>query len=97
MCSCRAIREDAEGCRDVTSGLQGAGLQLSLDPDRELERIHSLFAAHLHKIDTLQGGWQHRPPQSPCNYNFSTYSSYPLKCLHFFCLINVPMPQPLTL
>ncbi|XP_059479268.1 GTPase-activating protein isoform X2 [Neocloeon triangulifer] len=51
---CRQTREDAEGCRDVTSGLQGAGLQLSLDPDRELERIHSLFAAHLNKLETLK-------------------------------------------
>jgi hypothetical protein len=53
--SCRAVREDAEGCRDVTSGLQGAGLQLSLDPDRELERIHSLFATHLDRLNKLQG------------------------------------------
>jgi hypothetical protein len=53
--SCRQTREDAEGCRDVTSGLQGAGLQLSLDPDRELERIHSLFAAHMNKLETLKG------------------------------------------
>jgi hypothetical protein len=53
--SCRQNREDAEGCRDVTSGLQGAGLQLSLDPDRELERIHSLFAAHMNKLEALKG------------------------------------------
>lgn len=55
MFSCRQNREDAEGCRDVTSGLQGAGLQLSLDPDRELERIHSLFAAHMIKLEALKG------------------------------------------
>lgn len=39
----------------MTSGLQGAGLQLSLDPDRELERIHSLFAAHMNKLEALKG------------------------------------------
>ncbi|XP_065348257.1 GTPase-activating protein [Cloeon dipterum] len=78
---CRQTREDAEGCRDVTSGLQGAGLQLSLDPDRELERIHSLFAAHMNKLEALKAACEHQSyagenPESTTN-NISANTSLP--------------------
>jgi len=52
-CSCRAPNEVAPGCSDVSRGLE-AGLQMNLDPDRELQRIHSLFIAHNDRLDRLR-------------------------------------------
>lgn len=51
--SCRAPNEVAPGCSDVSRGLE-AGLQMNLDPDRELQRIHSLFIAHMERLDRLR-------------------------------------------
>ncbi|XP_069689652.1 ras GTPase-activating protein 3 isoform X2 [Periplaneta americana] len=50
---CRAQSELAAGCSDVSRGLE-AGLQMNLDPDRELQRIHSLFIAHMERLDKLK-------------------------------------------
>jgi len=50
---CRAPNEVAPGCSDVSRGLE-AGLQMNLDPDRELQRIHSLFIAHNDRLDRLR-------------------------------------------
>lgn len=50
---CRAPHEVAPGCSDVSRGLE-AGLQMNLDPDRELQRIHSLFIAHMERLERLR-------------------------------------------
>ncbi|XP_023709335.1 GTPase-activating protein isoform X3 [Cryptotermes secundus] len=52
MC-CQAPSEVAPGCSDVSQGLE-VGLQMDLDPDRELQRIHSLFIAHMDRLDRLR-------------------------------------------
>ncbi|XP_067014375.2 ras GTPase-activating protein 3 isoform X2 [Anabrus simplex] len=50
---CRSTNDMAPGCSDVSRGLE-AGLQMNLDPDRELQRIHSLFIAHMDRLETLK-------------------------------------------
>ncbi|KAJ9588758.1 hypothetical protein L9F63_017945, partial [Diploptera punctata] len=50
---CRVPNELAPGCSDVSRGLE-AGLQMNLDPDRELQRIHSLFMSHMERLDKLK-------------------------------------------
>ncbi|XP_063224525.1 GTPase-activating protein isoform X2 [Bacillus rossius redtenbacheri] len=47
---CRAQSEAAPGCDDTSQGL-GAGLQVTLDPDRELQRIHSLVMSHMDRLE----------------------------------------------
>jgi hypothetical protein len=50
----------AAGCSDVSGGLE-VGLQMDLDPDRELQRIHSLFITHMERLERLR-----------CNYTAHT-------------------------
>ncbi|XP_021930009.1 GTPase-activating protein isoform X2 [Zootermopsis nevadensis] len=50
---CREPNAVAPGCSDVSRGLE-AGLQMNLDPDRELQRIHSLFIANMDKLTRLR-------------------------------------------
>ncbi|XP_046990174.1 GTPase-activating protein isoform X1 [Schistocerca americana] len=50
---CRSSNEFEPGCKDVSPGSE-AGLQMNLDPDRELQRIHSLFITHMAKVESLK-------------------------------------------
>jgi hypothetical protein len=61
--SCQAQSEVAPGCSDVSGGLE-VGLQMDLDPDRELQRIHSLFITHMERLERLR-----------CNYTQHTHAS----------------------
>ncbi|TGZ42723.1 Uncharacterized protein DBV15_09497, partial [Temnothorax longispinosus] len=49
---CRAVAETAPGCSQVSPGIE-AGLRMVLDPDRDLQRIHSLIFTNLPRLDTL--------------------------------------------
>ena len=45
----------AAGCCPVTGGVPVTDIQVDIDLDRELERVHSLFLAHMDRLDALQG------------------------------------------
>lgn len=49
---CRAATEGALGCSQVSPGFE-AGLRMVLDPDRDLQRIHSLIFANMTRLETL--------------------------------------------
>nr|CAD7579681.1 unnamed protein product [Timema californicum] len=51
--SCMSPSELAPGCNDVSRGME-ASLQMSLDPDREFQRIHSLLVTHMDRLDKLK-------------------------------------------
>lgn len=50
--SCRAVAEIAPGCSEVSPGME-AGLRMVLDPDRDLQRIHSLIFTNMPRLETL--------------------------------------------
>jgi len=52
ICSCRAVAEVAPGCSEVSPGME-AGLRMVLDPDRDLQRIHSLIFTNMPRLETL--------------------------------------------
>lgn len=52
VCSCRAVAEIAPGCSQVSPGIE-AGLRMVLDPDRDLQRIHSLIFTNMPRLETL--------------------------------------------
>ncbi|KAM0737280.1 Ras GTPase-activating protein 3 [Formica fusca] len=49
---CRAVTEVAPGCSEVSPGIE-AGLRMVLDPDRDLQRIHSLIFTNMSRLETL--------------------------------------------
>ncbi|CAL1677363.1 unnamed protein product [Lasius platythorax] len=49
---CRAVAEVAPGCSEVSPGIE-AGLRMVLDPDRDLQRIHSLIFTNMPRLETL--------------------------------------------
>ncbi|XP_029155667.1 ras GTPase-activating protein 3 isoform X2 [Nylanderia fulva] len=49
---CRAVAEVAPGCSEVSPGVE-AGLRMVLDPDRDLQRIHSLIFTNMPRLETL--------------------------------------------
>ncbi|XP_048514075.1 ras GTPase-activating protein 3 isoform X3 [Athalia rosae] len=49
---CRAALDNAPGCSEVSPGIE-AGLKMSLDPDRDLQRIHSLIFTNMPRLETL--------------------------------------------
>ncbi|KAH0949487.1 hypothetical protein HN011_005751 [Eciton burchellii] len=49
---CRAVAEVAPGCSEVSPGME-AGLRMVLDPDRDLQRIHSLIFTNMPRLETL--------------------------------------------
>ncbi|XP_063977127.1 GTPase-activating protein isoform X2 [Diachasmimorpha longicaudata] len=49
---CRSVSEVAPGCSEVSPGLE-VGLRMVLDPDRDLQRIHSLILANMPRLETL--------------------------------------------
>ncbi|KAL0106212.1 hypothetical protein PUN28_016130 [Cardiocondyla obscurior] len=49
---CRAVTEIAPGCSQVSPGVE-AGLRMVLDPDRDLQRIHSLIFINMPRLETL--------------------------------------------
>ncbi|KAI4481468.1 hypothetical protein M0804_009588 [Polistes exclamans] len=49
---CRAASEVAPGCSEVSPGIE-AGLRMVLDPDRDLQRIHSLIFTNMPRLETL--------------------------------------------
>ncbi|XP_025079418.1 ras GTPase-activating protein 3-like isoform X2 [Pomacea canaliculata] len=51
---CKSVDPNAKGCSPVTGGVPVTDIQVDIDPDRELEKIHSLFLAHMDKLDALQ-------------------------------------------
>lgn len=51
---CKSVDTNATGCLPVTGGLPVTEIQVDIDSDRELEKIHSLFLTHLDKLDALQ-------------------------------------------
>ena len=57
-CSCKAVDAAAEGCVPVSGNLP-ADINMDIDTDREVERIHYLFLNNLDKLDALQGWYLH--------------------------------------
>lgn len=55
FCSCKNVDQSAAGCSPVTGGVPVTEIQVDIDQDRELERIHSIFLSHMDKLDALQG------------------------------------------
>ncbi|KAL8612234.1 hypothetical protein ACOMHN_028931 [Nucella lapillus] len=51
---CKAADPNAEGCSPVSGGVLATEIQVDIDSDRELEKIHSLFLTHMEKLDTIQ-------------------------------------------
>ncbi|KAK7089995.1 hypothetical protein V1264_009860 [Littorina saxatilis] len=51
---CKSVDPNAAGCSPVTGGVPVAEIQVDIDPDRELEKVHSLFLAHMDRLDSLQ-------------------------------------------
>ncbi|EDO43446.1 predicted protein [Nematostella vectensis] len=51
---CKERSEKAEGCQFVTEIPQPKCVNVEIDCDREIERIHSLFLVNLDKLDELQ-------------------------------------------
>ncbi|XP_031838164.1 ras GTPase activating protein 1 isoform X2 [Nomia melanderi] len=49
---CKAVAEVAPGCSEVSPGTE-AGLRMVLDPDRDLQRIHSLIFTNMPRLETL--------------------------------------------
>ncbi|XP_043591910.1 ras GTPase-activating protein 3 isoform X2 [Bombus pyrosoma] len=49
---CKAVAETALGCSEVSPGVE-AGLRMVLDPDRDLQRIHSLIFTNMPRLETL--------------------------------------------
>ena len=49
------MEASAAGCCPVTGGVPVTEIQVNIDPDRELEKVHSLFLAHMDRLDALQG------------------------------------------
>ncbi|XP_012228445.1 ras GTPase-activating protein 3 isoform X1 [Linepithema humile] len=49
---CRAVAETALGCSEVSPGIE-AGMRIKLDPDRDLQRIHSLIFTNMPRLETL--------------------------------------------
>ncbi|XP_076303320.1 ras GTPase activating protein 1 isoform X2 [Lasioglossum baleicum] len=49
---CKAVAEIAPGCSEVSPGTE-AGLRMVLDPDRDLQRIHSLIFTNMPRLETL--------------------------------------------
>ncbi|XP_026276924.1 GTPase-activating protein [Frankliniella occidentalis] len=49
---CRAQSEAAAGCSEVSTTVD-ATLQMNLDPDRELQRIHSLVISNIDRLENL--------------------------------------------
>ncbi|XP_020290837.1 GTPase-activating protein isoform X2 [Pseudomyrmex gracilis] len=50
---CRTVSENAPGCSEVSPGVE-AGLRMVLDPDRDLQRIHSLIFTNMPRLETLK-------------------------------------------
>ncbi|XP_014677498.1 PREDICTED: ras GTPase-activating protein 3-like [Priapulus caudatus] len=49
---CKEKCEDSPGCTPVTGGL-AANIKVSIDVDREIERIHSLFVENMEKLERM--------------------------------------------
>ncbi|XP_017875517.1 GTPase-activating protein isoform X2 [Ceratina calcarata] len=49
---CKAVVETAPGCCEVSPGVE-AGMRMVLDPDRDLQRIHSLIFTNMPRLETL--------------------------------------------
>lgn len=44
------------GCSPVSGGLPITDIQVSIDSDREVEKIHSHFLTNREKLEAMQGG-----------------------------------------
>lgn len=51
---CKERAEKSEGCTPITEVPQPKCVNVAIDCDREMERIHSLFLVYLEKLDELQ-------------------------------------------
>lgn len=58
--SCKKIESSCEGCTPVSGGLHATDIQVSIDSDREVEKIHSQFLANREKLEAMQGRHWHR-------------------------------------
>ncbi|KAL0281475.1 UNVERIFIED_CONTAM: hypothetical protein PYX00_002454 [Menopon gallinae] len=47
---CNASHESANGCQEVT---RRERLEMTLDPDRELQRIHTIIISHIDRLENL--------------------------------------------
>lgn len=50
---CNSTNELAPGCSEVSR--PDSSLHITLDPERDLERTHSLLFSHISRLDTLSG------------------------------------------
>ncbi|CAC5393896.1 RASA3 [Mytilus coruscus] len=53
-CLCKKIESSCEGCTPVSGGLHATDIQVSIDSDREVEKIHSQFLANREKLEVMQ-------------------------------------------
>ncbi|XP_041351438.1 ras GTPase-activating protein 3-like isoform X2 [Gigantopelta aegis] len=51
---CKLADSNAPGCSPVSGGLPVTEMQIDVDSDREVEKIHSLFLTYMDKLDALQ-------------------------------------------
>ena len=47
-----------EGCTPVSGGLAITDIQVNIDSDREVEKIHSQFLSNREKLEAMQGNLQ---------------------------------------
>jgi Ras GTPase-activating protein 3 len=51
-CSCESLNELASGCSKVSS-IDSNTFHMTLDPERELQRIHSLIIGHIKQLEII--------------------------------------------
>lgn len=51
---CKAPDQTSPGCSPVTGGLPITDIQVIIDSDREVEKIHSLFLNYMEKLEAMQ-------------------------------------------
>ncbi|XP_046555500.1 ras GTPase-activating protein 3-like [Haliotis rubra] len=60
---CKEADLTARGCCPVSGGLPVTDIQLDIDSDREVEKIHSLFLGHMDKLDSVLDSMQDDDPE----------------------------------
>ncbi|OWF54600.1 ras GTPase-activating protein 3-like [Mizuhopecten yessoensis] len=51
---CKVPDQASPGCTPVTGGLSVTDIQVNIDSDREVERIHSLYLSYMEKLEAMQ-------------------------------------------
>ncbi|XP_052782835.1 ras GTPase-activating protein 3-like [Mya arenaria] len=51
---CEGVDQHSEGCTPVSGSVPITNLPLDIDSDRQMEKIHALFLAHMDKLEAMQ-------------------------------------------